>query len=82
MRGRTSYTIRVDKQAALSSLKAVKMAPGQYIMDTILVMAARIKKAKKSANYSLKFRWMAGHVGIEGNEEADTEAKKAAEGKT
>lgn len=81
-RGKTSYAIGVDNQAALSSLTATKMAPGQYITDAILETAARIKKTKSSANYSLKFRWTAGHVGIEGNEEVDTEAKKAAEGET
>ena len=33
-------------------------------------------------NYSLKFRWTAGHVGIVGNEEVDAEAKKTVEGST
>ncbi|KAH8996798.1 hypothetical protein EDB92DRAFT_1762167, partial [Lactarius akahatsu] len=32
--------------------------------------------------YRLTVRWTAGHVGIEGNEKADEEAKAAAEGKT
>ena len=79
-RGTTSFVIGVDNQAALSSLTATKMAPGQYITDKILETAKRIKKAKKSKNYSLKFRWTAGHVGIEGNEDVDKEATKAAEG--
>jgi hypothetical protein len=81
-KGRTSYSLGVDNQAALGTLKAVKTSPGQYITDEILELATQIKKARNSVNYSLKFRWTAGHVGIEGNEEVDKEAKKAAEGAT
>lgn len=81
-RGRTSYTISVDNQAAISALTAVKSSPGQYIADAILKTVAKIKKARSSGNYSLKFRWTAGHVGIQGNEEVDIEAKKVAEGRT
>lgn len=81
-KGRTSHVIGVDNQAALSALTGVKSSSGQYITDAILDTAAQIKKSKNSANYSLKFRWTAGHTGIEGNEQADVEAKKAAEGTT
>jgi len=79
-KGKTSYSLGADNQAALSALTAVKSAPGQYIADEILTTAARIKKQRNSPNYSLKFRWTAGHSGIEGNEEVDGKAKKAAEG--
>jgi ribonuclease HI len=81
-KGRTSYSIGVDNQAALSTLDGVKPASGQYITDTILDTAVQIKKSRNSASYSLKFRWTAGHNRIEGNEQADIEAKKAAEGTT
>jgi ribonuclease HI len=81
-KGRTGYSIGVDNQAALSSLNVVKISPGQYITDTILETAARIRKTRNSASYSLKLRWTVGHVGIKGNEEVDDKAKKAAEGKT
>lgn len=80
--GKTSFTLGVDNQAALSALTTTKMASGQYITDVILETAVHIKKTKNSANYSLKFRWMTGHIGIEGNKEVNTEAKKAAEGET
>jgi ribonuclease HI len=81
-KGQTSHALGVDNQAALSALNSVKSTTGQYTADKILQTAARIKKQRNSANYSLKFRWTAGHVGIEGNEEVDGEAKKAAEGLT
>jgi ribonuclease HI len=81
-KGRTSYSIGVDNQAALSTLNGVKPTSGQYITDTILDTAVQIKKSRNSASYSLKFRWTVGHTGIEGNEQADVEAKKAVEGTT
>ena len=40
----------------------------------------QIKKSRNSPNYSLMFRWTAGHSGITGNKEVDGEAKKATEG--
>ena len=79
-RGRTSFAVGADNQAALSALNSVKSTTGQYISDEILETAASIKKQRNSDSYSLKFRWTAGHVGIKGNEEVDGEAKKVAEG--
>ena len=79
-RGRTSFAVGADNQATLSTLNSVKSTTGQYIADKIIETAESIKKQRKSDNYSLTFRWMAGHVGIKGNEEVDGEAKKAAEG--
>ena len=79
-RGKRSYAIGVDNQAALSSLKLVKGISGRYIADEILETAVRIRKQRNSPKYSLRFRWTAGHVGIAGNEEVDKEAKAATEG--
>ena len=79
-RGRTSFAVGADNQAARSTLNSVKSTTGQYIADEISKTAASIKKQRNSGNYSLTFRWAAGHVGIKGNEEVDGEAKKAAEG--
>ena len=81
-KGKTSYAIGVDNQAALSALKSVNTTTGQHIANEILETAAKIKKQRSSNSYSLKFRWTAGHVGIKGNEEVDGEAKKAAEGQS
>ena len=61
-KGKTSYAIGVDNQAALSALKSVKSTSGQYIADEILETAARIQKQRNSPKYSLNFRWTAGHI--------------------
>ena len=81
-KGKTSYAIGVDNQAALSALNSVKATAGQHIANKILETAACIKKQRNSARYSLTFRWTAGHIGIKGNKEVDGEAKRVAEGLT
>ena len=81
-KGQMSYSLGIDNQAAISALNAVKSSPGQYIADDILAATMQIKKSRNSPNYSLTFRWTAGHSGITGNEEVDGEAKKATEGLT
>jgi hypothetical protein len=45
-------------------------------------MASQIKKECGNKNYQLTLRWMAGHIGIDGNELVDGEAKKAARGQS
>ena len=81
-KGRTSYAMGIDNQAAISALSSVKATSGQYIANELLETAARIKKQRNSSRYSLTFRWTAGHVSIKGNKEVDGEAKKATEGLT
>jgi hypothetical protein len=54
--------------------------PGQHIAREILRYAARSQKKKGKTKRKITLRWTAGHEGIEGNETADEEAKKAAKG--
>ena len=54
-RGKNSYAIGADNQAALSTLKLVNTTSGQYIANDILAMAAKIKKQRNSSSYLLKF---------------------------
>jgi ribonuclease HI len=79
-RSNTSCAIGADNQAAIQALQAEETKPGQHIAAEILKLAEQIKKERKSDNYGITIRWTAGHCGIEGNEKADLEAKRAAEG--
>jgi len=74
--------IGVDSQAALMTLQSDLRSPGQHLAREILLIANRIQKRKGRRKLKLTFRWTAGHEGIEGNEKADEEAKKAAKGLT
>jgi ribonuclease HI len=79
---RTSYAIGADNQAALAAAATPGSNSGHYLANLFLTAANTIRKANGTSNYSLMLRWTAGHVEIEGNELADVEAKKAAEGTT
>jgi len=80
--GGTSYALGADNLAAISALATPSNRSGHFLADLCLTAATSIHKSRGTANYKLKVRWTAGHVGIEGNELADKEAKAATEGKT
>jgi hypothetical protein len=52
----------------------MKPNPGHYIIDTLHENFKALKK--KHPNINITIRWTPGHEGIEGNENADEEAKK------
>ena len=68
----------VDNQAAITSTGTGKPAPGSYIVDKIHVSYQRV--IKRHRRLELTLDWVPGHKGIPGNEQADEEAKKAAQG--
>jgi hypothetical protein len=61
-------------------LKLKLTDPGHHLAAEVLRIAKHLRNRNGNANYSLTIRWTAGHVGIEGNEKADKEAKQAADG--
>ena len=80
-KGNTAFAIGVDNQAAIKALSSKFDKPGHYLAAEAYRTAARIHKTR-GKKFSLTLRWTAGHVGIPGNEEADEEAKIAADGST
>ena len=78
---KNTFAISIDNQAAIKSLSSKFNKPGHYLAAEAHQTTAKICKAKGN-KYSLAIQWTAGHTNIPGNEEADVEAKKAAEGIT
>jgi hypothetical protein len=68
----------VDNQAAIMSAGSGKPTPGSYIVDRIHASYQRVKEQHRRLEFTIG--WVPGHRGIPGNERADEEAKKAAEG--
>lgn len=79
---RTSFAIGVDNQAVLAAAATPGNRSGHYLANAFLTAAFNLRKIRGTTKYALTLRWTAGHVKIEGNEQADEEAKKAAEGTT
>jgi ribonuclease HI len=79
-RGVTTATLGADNQAALRTTHPTTGASGQYLADGVHEGARAAKK--RHENISMDMRWTPSHAGVEGNEKADAEAKKAAQGQS
>jgi ribonuclease HI len=73
-------SIYVDNQATIKSGDMFSTRPGHYLIDHFRRLVMKLKKASQDRNFKVTVRWISGHDGVEGNEVADQEAKKAAEG--
>ena len=73
--GIRSACIYIDNQASITAMTLTKPNPGHYIFDVFhnTIMALQ----KEHNGIKIKVKWVPGHKGVEGNERADEEAKKA-----
>ena len=74
--------IAVDNHTALKAFDSDMRHPGHHIAREFLTLAEHLQKHRSKHKLKLMLRWLAGHCGIDGNEKADREAKKAASGNT
>jgi len=72
-------SIYVDNQATIKSGDLFSTKPGHYLIDHFRGLITKLKKVSHDRNFKVNVRWISGHDGVEGNEVADREAKKAAE---
>ena len=79
---KVSITIWVDNQAALGSFSTELNNPAHNVAREIIRQGNILKKCRGRKAHQITLQWTAGHEGIPGNELADLEAKKAAEGLT
>src|SRR5713226_2229927 len=74
--------IGMDNQAAISAVQKELSTPSHYMAAEVIHSVKLLNRQRKSKNYSLMLQWMVGHIGIDGNELIDIEAKAAAKGKS
>lgn len=67
-----------DNLACIQAVTNRHPCPAHYLLNQLVQAAERL--AKRHPAIDLTLRWVPGHKGIEGNELADAEAKKAARG--
>jgi hypothetical protein len=72
--------ISINNQAAIKAFNSDLRKPGHHFAREAVRMIKTIRNRKGKPKLKITIRWTAGHKGIEGNEIADKEAKKAADG--
>ena len=75
-----STAIGVDNQAALKAFQSDLRNPGQHLAREAFRIANKAQKRRGKKKYTLALRLVAGVEGVDGNEMADAEAKRAAQG--
>ncbi|KUM55456.1 hypothetical protein ACN42_g11818, partial [Penicillium freii] len=65
-----------DSQAAIQAVQNPQRPSGQYVLTAIYNHVRAIRSQNQSTNITI--RWIPAHVGVDGNEFADEEAKSAA----
>jgi ribonuclease HI len=73
--GPRAVTIFTDAQAALKRIRNEASGPGQWLVRRILHTERQLRQAQ----WTTEFRWVSGHKGIEGHQEAHQWAKEGAE---
>jgi ribonuclease HI len=54
--------------------------PGQHLAVEFMKLTNQVATSNRKNKYSITVQWTAGHCSIKDNEEADKQAKRAAEG--
>jgi ribonuclease HI len=77
MQAPRQVSIGVDNQAIILGCRRYRHGRGQWAVD---LFREKIAELRRASNTSITVRWTPGHIGIDGNKEADVLAKAAADG--
>jgi ribonuclease HI len=81
-RSKVKCALNINNQAALVIIKSKMKKSSQHLVASLLQIAKQLIEHRGNRKFKLTLRWTAGHVGIEGNEDADKEAKSMADGES
>ncbi|GJF00464.1 RNA-directed DNA polymerase from mobile element jockey [Phanerochaete sordida] len=70
-------SIALDNKAAVIALRSRRSTPGHHLLDAVHELEQAVKT--RHPGIKITIRWVPGHLGVDGNELADEEAKKAAQ---
>jgi ribonuclease HI len=74
--GIRSATFYIDNRAALLATQLTKPAPGHHIFNVFHNQVGKVMDRNRNLRHVI-LKWIPGHKGAEGNEQADEQAKKA-----
>ncbi|KAJ3881817.1 ribonuclease H-like domain-containing protein, partial [Lentinula edodes] len=75
-----AVSIWSDSTAAIAASDSARSGPSHYILDIFHSLLTELKSAQPDLRVTIS--WIPGHLGVEGNERADEEAKRAAQGRS
>lgn len=79
-RSMVKCALSIDNQATLIAIKSKMNKSGRHLVASLHQATSKLHEQRGNNRFRLTFRWSAGHIGIEGNEDADKLAKAAAGG--
>lgn len=73
-------SIWIDNTAAIAATDTASPGPSHYLLDYFHALLVELRASHPGIKVIIS--WIPGHMGVEGNERADEEAKKAAAGRS
>lgn len=72
-------SIWIDNTSAITAADTATSGPAHYLFDFFHTLIIELHRSHPTSQITIS--WIPGHTGVEGNERADEEAKKAATGR-
>lgn len=76
----TKLSIWIDNSSAITAADTSTSGPSHYLLDHFHTLLTELRLQHPTAKVIIS--WIPGHEGVEGNERADEEAKRAAAGRS